>query len=647
MRSNPPRISSRQSKRQRIFEAEQLEPRRLLSYTLSTLSALNSSQLSDPVGALVQDANGDVFFLATAGSSASDNEAVCEAAKGSSTPTALVTVNTGAGSLGGLAIDSAGDLFGLQNTGGAQGEGFVWEIVADSNAITNLGSFNTNTTGSAPFIGSNLAVDSSGNVFGTCQVGGSNDGGTVWEIAKGSGTITALASFQKSVSNDNVGGLTLAGNGNLYGIIGRDISITGDYGAVWELPKSSSTINILASCDGIDGNGPGNPLYIDSQGNVFGESNAGGAGVSGTPNVGDGDIFEIPVGTNTINVLASFTGDNGKGPRSGIVVDSAGDIFGAAGGGSTNQGVIYELPKNSSTIVALSTFGGVAMGGIGSCTIAIDSSGDLIGATTNAGPGGGGVIFQLTPGGSTGGGGGGGSSNLSGALTGKIPPSVIAGQKVNLSPHLAITDTSTSAVTGNVTAKLFLSTSKSVDSNSIQLASTNKAVKLKAHAHIQVSFKVPTLPATVPNGTYYLVAEITDPSGNTVDAPSATTIAVEPPEISLSGAFAKTPVPGKNGKTSMTFTVSDAGNITAAGNLAFNIESSPDGLLADATQVTTSSKKINIRAGKSMRITTSLVLPEGAYFVVIQLDPSNAFHEASLSGTVFKTATALTVGLPL
>lgn len=642
MRSDPSRISSHQIKRRNLIEAEQLEPRRLLSYTLSTLAALNSSQLSDPVGALVHDANGDVFFLATSGSFTSGNEAVCEVAKGSNTATALVTVNPGNGSLGGLAIDSAGDLFGLQNTGGAQNEGFVWEIVAGSNAMTTLGSFSTNTTGSAPVTGENLAVDSNGNVFGTCQLGGANGGGTVWEIAKGSGSITPLASFQQSVSNRAVNGLVMDANGNLYGTIARDISVNGAYGAVWELPKGSSTINILASFDGTNGNGPGSPLYIDSQGNIFGESNAGGAGVSGTPNVGDGDIFEIANGSNTITVLASFTGDNGKGPRSGIVADSAGDIFGAAGGGTTNQGVIYELPKNSSTIVALHTFGDVSVGSIGSCTITIDSSGDLIGATTNAGPGGGGVIFQLTPGGSNGGTGG-GSSSLTGALSGKIPSSVVAGQKLNVSQHLTITDSGSTAVTGNVTEKLFLSTSTSVDANSIQLASITKHVKLKPHGHLQVPFKVATLSATVPNGTYYFVAEITDPSGNIVDVPSAATIAVQPPEISLSGAFAKTPVPGKTGKTSLTFTVSDTGNTTATGNLAFNINSSPDGLLSDATQIMTSSKKINIRPGKSMKITSSVVLPAGTYFLVIQLDPANAFNETSLSGTVFKTVTALTV----
>lgn len=644
MRSNPSRITSRQSKRHSLIEAEQLEPRRLLSYTLSTLAALNSSQLSDPTGALVQDANGDVFFIATAGGASSGNVAVCEVAKGSSTATALVTDHVGNGSLSGLAIDSAGDLFGLVSSGDAQGEGGVWEIAAGSNTMTTLASFNNNLTGSAPAGGKNIAVDSSGDVFGTCQVGGSDSGGTVWELAKGSGTITLLASFQQSVSNKNVGGLVMDANGNLYGTIGRDISITGDYGAVWELPKNSTTINILASFNGTNGNGPGSPLYIDSQGNVFGESNAGGAGVSGgSVNVGDGDIFEIAAGSNTITILASFTGDNGAGPRSGIVTDSAGDIFGAAGGGSTNQGVVYELPKGSSAIIALHTFGDVSVGPMGSCTLAIDSSGDLFGGTPDQGPGLGGVVFQLTPGGSTGGTGG-GSSSLSGALSGKIPSSVVAGQKVNVSQHLTVTDTSTATVAGNVTAKLFLSTGTSVDSNSIQLATTTKHVKLKPHGHLQVPFKVAKLPATVPNGTYHLVAEITDPSGNVVDAPSATTISVAPPEISLSGAFAKTPVPGKTGKTSLTFTVGDTGNTTATGNLAFNIDSSPDGLLSDATQITTSSKKINIHAGKSMKITTSVVLPAGTYFLVVQLDPSDAFNETSLSGTVFKTVTALTVG---
>ncbi len=38
-------------------------------------------------------------------------------------------------------------------------------------------------------------MDSSGNLYGTTEDGGGSSDGTVFELAKGSGTITTLASF--------------------------------------------------------------------------------------------------------------------------------------------------------------------------------------------------------------------------------------------------------------------------------------------------------------------------------------------------------------------------------------------------------------------------------------------------------------------
>lgn len=244
---------------------------------------------------------------------------------------------------------------------------------------------------------------------------------------------------------------------------------------------------------------------------------------------------------------------------------------------------------------------------------------------------------------STGGGGGGTSSSLGGTISGSAPAAVVAGQKAKISQSLTITNNATTTVTGSVTAALYLSSSGTVDANSIKLASTTKKEKLKPHAHVKFNFKVPAIPSTVPNGSYHLIGQLTDPSGNTNVAEANGTITVAPPQIDLSGLFAKQPIAGKNGKTVLTFTVGNLGNITASGTLAFNIESSPDGLLDDAKVLSTPSKKINIKAFKSTRITAVVTLPAGSYFVVVDLDPNNAFHDVDLSNNVFASSSSLTV----
>ena len=62
-----------------------------------------------------------------------------------------------------------------------------------------------------------VIMDSSGNLYGTTLGGGTGGYGTVFEVAKGSGTITTLASFNGTNGADPFGGLIMDSSGNLYG----------------------------------------------------------------------------------------------------------------------------------------------------------------------------------------------------------------------------------------------------------------------------------------------------------------------------------------------------------------------------------------------------------------------------------------------
>ena len=89
-------------------------------------------------------------------------------------------------------MDGEGNLYGNAVRWGDNGYGAVFEMVAGSGEITTLASFN-NTNGSTPVGG--LLIDSSGNLYGTTANGGASGDGSVFELAAGSGTITLLASF--------------------------------------------------------------------------------------------------------------------------------------------------------------------------------------------------------------------------------------------------------------------------------------------------------------------------------------------------------------------------------------------------------------------------------------------------------------------
>ena len=62
-----------------------------------------------------------------------------------------------------------------------------------------------------------MIEDCSGNLFGTTSQGGTSGDGTVFEVAKGSGTITTLASFNGTNGANPYGGLIEDTSGNLFG----------------------------------------------------------------------------------------------------------------------------------------------------------------------------------------------------------------------------------------------------------------------------------------------------------------------------------------------------------------------------------------------------------------------------------------------
>ena len=129
-----------------------------------------------------------------------------------------------------------------------------------------------------------MIKDSSGNLYGTAAHGGASNDGTIFELAKGSGPITTLASFNGTDGEYPEAALIMDSSGNLYGIAESG----GAYGLgkVFELAKGSGSITELASFNiGTDGTNPAGALIMDSSGNLYGTTAYGGP-----PN--DGTIFE-------------------------------------------------------------------------------------------------------------------------------------------------------------------------------------------------------------------------------------------------------------------------------------------------------------------------------------------------------------------
>jgi uncharacterized repeat protein (TIGR03803 family) len=159
---------------------------------------------------------------------------------------------------------------------------------------------------------------------------------------------------------------------------------------------------------GADGYLPAAGLIFDIAGNLYGTTYEGGFENSGT-------VFELtPNGhggwTETLIHLFSLNNGNGYAPLAGLILDSAGNLYGTTywGGSGTCQtgnyvgcGTVFQLIPNgggSWTENVLYSFrdnGTDGTGPVGS--LIFDATGNLYGVTASGGTEGKGTVFMLTP----------------------------------------------------------------------------------------------------------------------------------------------------------------------------------------------------------------------------------------------------------
>jgi uncharacterized repeat protein (TIGR03803 family) len=203
-----------------------------------------------------------------------------------------LTTSDGQGPGGALAIDSAGDLYGLTVQGGAADLGTVFEVSPASGGgwtETLLYSFRGGADGASPAT-SDVITNTAGTVlFGTTTSGGSSNEGTVFELKKTANgwKEKVLYTFPGGANGGNpYAGVIRDSAGNLYGTTASGIFGAG--GVVFELVPGSSgswTETVLYTVDGA-GNGSYAGLVFDKTGNLYGTTEFGGPQIAG-------DVFEV------------------------------------------------------------------------------------------------------------------------------------------------------------------------------------------------------------------------------------------------------------------------------------------------------------------------------------------------------------------
>jgi uncharacterized repeat protein (TIGR03803 family) len=366
---------------------ESLEQRKLLSVTFTSLASFSVPGGANPQGGVIEDSSGNLFGTTSGGGSSGDGT-VFEINAGSGALTTLVSFNgtNGANPEAGVIEDSSGNLFGTTNGGGSSRDGTVFEIKAGSNDVTTLASFN-GTEGEYPLGG--VVEDSSGNLFGTTAWSGSSGQGTVFEIQPGSKAVTTLASFNGTNGSEPTAGVVEDSSGNLFGTTFQGGS--SNDGTLFEIKAGTNAVTTLVSFNATTGANPDAGVVEDSSGNLFGTTDNGGAN-------GDGTVFEIKAGSNAVTTIVSFNGTNGEYPDAGVVEDSSGNLFGTTGsGGPSDDGTVFEIQAGSGAVTTLASFN-VANGSYPDGGLFEDSGGNLFGTTYEGGPRGEGTVFQIQPG---------------------------------------------------------------------------------------------------------------------------------------------------------------------------------------------------------------------------------------------------------
>ena len=313
----------------------------------------------------------------------------------------------GAHPQGGLTFDAAGNLYGTTYDGGggtcANGCGTVFRLTpnGDGSWVESV----LISVDPAPSPG--LIFDAAGNLYGGTASGGAYGYGTVFRLAPngyGSWSWSVLHSFSGSDGRYPVGGLTFDAAGNLYGT--TDMGGAFNQGTVFELNPSGggrSVESVLHSFNGSDGVFPNGGLIFDAAGNLYGTTSNGGAH-------GYGTVFELTPNTDgswTESVLHSFRESYAHQPSSRLIFDAAGNLYGTSdlGGGGpcyggAGCGTVFRLTPNGNgswTESVLHRFWnrpGAFPFGAG---LVLDQTGNLYGTTHGDGKTTFGSVFEITP----------------------------------------------------------------------------------------------------------------------------------------------------------------------------------------------------------------------------------------------------------
>jgi uncharacterized repeat protein (TIGR03803 family) len=244
-----------------------------------------STDGGNPVGTLTLDASGNMYGATNAGGDTGSGVAFKLARSGGTWTQNVIysfdTPSDGLQPVSTLTFDASGNLLGVAGSGGAHNFGTIFKLTEGGLgwSISNIFDFDDTLYGAG-----DLLRDSDGNFFGAAGAGGEFGHGAVFELspADGGWNLQVIYSFEQGGIGPS-GGLAMDVTGNLYGTT----LYQGDFhdGTVFKLSPSNGswTYTDLHDFSGgaDDGCNPYGGVSLDRNGNLFGTTYNCGASDNG------------------------------------------------------------------------------------------------------------------------------------------------------------------------------------------------------------------------------------------------------------------------------------------------------------------------------------------------------------------------------
>jgi uncharacterized repeat protein (TIGR03803 family) len=331
---------------------------------------------------------------------------------------------------GSLLLAPDGKLYGEANGGGYYGLGVLYSFDPATNVYTKLLDFNGTGGGTGPRGG--LAMGPNGRIYGSCNMGGIHNNGTLWYWDYVTASFLKIFDFNAQTTGATpIGPLVMAPNGKLYGSCAGYIGPYDQYGSYFCFDVSTSTFTTVHDFDAdgpsyLNGASPLSGLLLASDGMLYGVDGAciirinpagnvftnlftysGFGGLARLTEGANGMFYAVSQGSigtiysfnlNTLTTAPLYTLSSATGIEvSGqLVFSGSGKLYGLTRGGGANvpYGVIFSFNLATNTYTDVWDFQNWSDGTEPIAGVMKTSNGQVYGTTSKGGSGGRGTVFK-------------------------------------------------------------------------------------------------------------------------------------------------------------------------------------------------------------------------------------------------------------